>query len=302
MGLISLAGDGRRIAYQANISTLNLQRVSFDAESELIGEPIAITSGSRRVRDPGPSPDREWVAFNSDPGGGQADLGVIRADGTGLRQLTDEPHLSHWMPRWSPDGSQIVFYSMRSGNNQLWSTRPDGSGLRQLTQAAYWIQHFAWSPDGKRIVHYSTDGDSYIFQPDVPWKEQNPEKLPRPQEGRFMANSWSPDGERLAGRVEYETGRLPIAVFSLASREYEVFPVAGNGPVWLRDNRRLLFVDAEKIFLLDAMAGRFHEVVSLQPEAILSPFALSSDDRTIYFTRARREADIWMVTLGENPP
>jgi Tol biopolymer transport system component len=187
MGLITLGLDGRRIAYQADISTGNLQRIAFDAESEaVVGEPIAITSGSRRVTYPDPSPDGEWVAFNSNPGGGQADLGIIRTDATGVRQLTDEPHLSNWMPRWSPDGSKMVFYSMRSGTHQLWSIRPDGSGLTQLTKTPHRIVHHAWSPDGKRIVYYSMDGDSYIFQPDVDLKEQSPEKLPPPTRGPIL--------------------------------------------------------------------------------------------------------------------
>jgi Tol biopolymer transport system component len=134
----------------------------------------------------------------------------------------------------------------------------------------------------------------------VPWREQSPEKLPRPPEGQFGASSWSPDGERLAGWV-YESGKSQIAVFSLVSREYRVFPVAGTTPVWLSDNRRLLFQDGGKIFLLDGKTGGFREVLSLEPDTITDSFGLSRDDRTIYFVRDRSEADIWMVTLDEEP-
>jgi hypothetical protein len=116
-----------------------------------------------------------------------------------------------------------------------------------------------------------------------------------------LANSWSPDGQRLAGRVAHETGRRQIAVFSLVSSEYNLFPVAGDSPVWLKDNRRLLFWGGGKILLLDAMTGRFREVLSLQPDAI-QWFGLSSDSRTVFVTRARQEADIWMVTLDEKRP
>ena len=139
------------------------------------------------------------------------------------------------------------------------------------------------------------------FIPRLPWKEQSPEKLPRPPEGRFQAYSWSPDGERLAGEVEYESGKWQIAVFSLVSREYKVFPVAGNSAVWLSDNRRLLFDDGGKIFLLDGKTGAFHEVLSLEPDAVEEGLDLSRDDRTIYFSRMRSEADIWMLTLDEKP-
>jgi serine/threonine protein kinase len=303
MGLISVAGDGRRIVYQADISTYNLHKISFDPDSEaVVEEPVAITSGSRRAMYPNSSPDDQWVAFTFNAGGGQADIAVIRTDGTDLRQLTDQPHYSNWMPLWSPDGSELVFYSSRSGNSELWTIRPDGSGLRQLTEAPYRIIHFAWSPDGKRIVYYSTDGDSFIFQPDVPWKEQSPEKLPRPLDGgRFTANSWSPDGEHLAGWVESESGKRQIAVFSLVSREHRVFPVTGDSPLWLSHNRRLLFQDGGKILLLDGKTGGFRELLSLEADRIGSYIGLSKDDRTIYFIRGRFEADIWMVTLDEKP-
>ncbi len=302
IGQITFAGDGRRIAYQADIGTNNIRKVSFDPESEaVVGEPVAVTSGSRWATFPNLSPDDQWVAFMFFLGGGHADIAVMRTDGTGLRQLTDEPHFLNFKPRWSPDGSELVFYSTRSGNSELWSIHPDGSGLRQLTETRARITHFAWSPDGKRIVYFS-GGDSYILQPEVPWEEQSPEKLPRPPEGgRFTANSWSPDGERLAGSVEYESGKLQIAVFSLVSLEYRLFPMTGDYPVWLSDNRRLLFWDRGKILLLDGKTGGFHEVLSLEPDAVDEVLDLSRDDRTVYFSRIRSEADIWMVTLDEEP-
>jgi Tol biopolymer transport system component len=300
MGQITIARDGRQIAYQADISTQNINKVSFDPDSEaVVGEPVTITSGSRLAVLPKLSPDDQWVAFTFWFGGGQGDIAVIRTDGTGLRQLTDQPHLFHNSPRWSPDGSQLVFISARSGNIELWSIHPDGSGLRQLTEAPNRTLEPVWSPDGKRIVYYSTDGDSHIFQPDVPWKEQSPEKLPRPPEGRFWAYSWSPDGERLAGSVEYESGKSQIAVFSLVSREYKMFPGTGDSPVWLNDNRRLLFGDGGKVLFLDGNTGAFHQVLSLEPDAIEGGLDLSSDERTIYFSRGHAEADIWMVTLDE---
>jgi hypothetical protein len=86
MGQISVAGDGRRIAYQADIGTANLYRITFDPVSEaVVGEPLAITSGSREARYPDVSPDGDRVALTFFEGGGHADIAVIGADGTGLR-------------------------------------------------------------------------------------------------------------------------------------------------------------------------------------------------------------------------
>ncbi len=298
MGQIAVARDGRRIAYQADISTINLQRVFFDPELErVVGDPVAITSGSRWVDYPDASPDGQWVAFSLYLGGGQSDIAVIRPDGTGLRQLTEEPHLANFAPRWSPDGRELVFYSARAGNSELWSIRPDGSGLRQLTETASRTMCPTWSPEGERIA-YCSGGDSYIFRLDVPWKEQTPEKLPPPGEGVFYAYSWSPDGGRLAGQLSYESGESRIAVFSLVKGEYKVFPGTGDYPKWLSDGRRLVFRRGAKLLLLDGTTGRVHEILSQEAD-IYDMFDLSIDDRTIYFNRIHAEADIWMATLDE---
>jgi TolB protein len=47
------------------------------------------------------SPDGAWIAFNSMRNGDQADLFVMRADGSDLRQVTDNPE-PDWQPQWEP--------------------------------------------------------------------------------------------------------------------------------------------------------------------------------------------------------
>lgn len=47
------------------------------------------------------SPDGQWIAFNSLRNNDQADLFVMRADGSDLRQITDNPE-PDWQPQWEP--------------------------------------------------------------------------------------------------------------------------------------------------------------------------------------------------------
>ncbi|MEW6285093.1 MAG: hypothetical protein AB1509_02600 [Chloroflexota bacterium] len=47
------------------------------------------------------SPDGQWIAFNSQRNNDQADLFVMRADGSDLRQITDNPE-PDWQPQWEP--------------------------------------------------------------------------------------------------------------------------------------------------------------------------------------------------------
>ncbi len=246
IGGITISGDGQRIAYSANVRKANLHAISFDPDAEaVVGESIGITQGSKRTTNPDPATDGEWLAFNFMPGGGQADIAIIRTDGTGLRQLTNAPHHANFMPRWSPDGSQIAFYSQRFGNWEIWTIKPDGSGLKQLTETPYDINHIAWAPDGSQIAYLAAyddgDFDTYLFSPGTPWEEQNPQKLPRPNvAGHFIANSWSPDSKWLAGWVTDKSSRY-IALFSIVPQEYEVLPTEGTAPVWLSDSQRLLY-------------------------------------------------------------
>ena len=75
---------------------------------------------------------------------------VIRTDGTGLRQLTDDPAADR-VPRWSPDGEWIVPFSDRSGELQLWKMRVDGSELQQVTRTGGGGPA-AWSPNGTKLA------------------------------------------------------------------------------------------------------------------------------------------------------
>ncbi|HEY5731225.1 MAG TPA: hypothetical protein VIS72_14320 [Anaerolineales bacterium] len=47
------------------------------------------------------SPDGQWIAFNSLRYDDQADLFVMRADGSSMRQITDNPE-PDWQPQWEP--------------------------------------------------------------------------------------------------------------------------------------------------------------------------------------------------------
>jgi Tol biopolymer transport system component len=81
-------------------------------------------SADRRDPSVAPSPDGRTIAFAL--GGGQEDLFLANADGTQVRQLTNDAAKDR-SARWSPDGKTLYFYSNRGGEFHIWSIRADGS-------------------------------------------------------------------------------------------------------------------------------------------------------------------------------
>ena len=296
---LSSSNDGSQIAYVESVETSNLHKVAFDPTTGTIESgPVPITRGSQIIWISDPSPDEKWLAFAS--GGKQEDIFLIRPDGTGLRQLTDDVHKDR-QPRWSPNGQRIAFYSDRSGNYEIWAINPDGSELHQLTDdpsAAF--LYAIWSPDGSRMASFDYQSNvSYIFDPGKSWKEQTPDELPPMNEAgdRFGVQDWSRDGKWLAGYVRTKGGDPGgIALFSLETRTYRGVVDFGEWPSWLGDSRRLLFDHQGRIFLLDAESKEYRELFA-HPAGRADLARPSKDESTIYFTLSTAEADIWLLTL-----
>ncbi|BBB01261.1 hypothetical protein RVR_8577 [Actinacidiphila reveromycinica] len=130
-----LSPDGRTLAfvstrsgtgdYRAQIWLLDVRTgalTNLTGTRALAGDP----SGPDGHFRPSWSPDGEWLAFASDRNtvwrghdGGvgwehtqELSVYVIRKDGTGFRQVATKPGYCLGSPKWSPDGSRIVYYEI----------------------------------------------------------------------------------------------------------------------------------------------------------------------------------------------
>ncbi len=298
-GYMSFPRNTRQIAYVQQARAMILQKVGFNPSTQtIVGPPVPVMQSSTGALDPDVSPDGRWIAFDSR--GNHEGIFVVGADGTGLRQLTDATYRD-LMPRWSPDGRQIAFQSNRAGRFNVWSINPDGSGLRQLTYIPTGDVLFpTWSPDGMRLACNVMNGSPFIMQASKPWTEQAVQSLPQLHDANawFAAVSWSRDGKKLAGyRVNPDGTFLGITIYSLQSQQFERLTEFGSLPRWLSDSKRLLVNSGGRIYLVDSGTKKVHEVLSLQPNEVDRRFALSRDDRMIYFSLVVTEADIWLATL-----
>ncbi len=293
-GLLSFSRDGRQLVYATDEGKSNFESIALDPESTTVrGELRPVTQGSRAVRIGEVSPDGRWIAFQTSAP--REDLFVVQTDGSGLRQLTHDDHKDR-VPRWSPDGSRILFYSNRSGRYEAWMIRPDGSGLQQATYTqGEPLFSPVWSPDGARFVCTLGFKGAALVDLRLPIRQRQPQPLPvvEPPEGSFSPSSWSPDGRRLAGTFE----AAGVVLYDFTSRGFERLNGRGNSPVWL-DNRRLLYLDGGTVFSLDRVSRESHVVMSPPGSSSFLGMTLSPDHRTLYVVRGADEGDIWMVTIG----
>lgn len=91
-------------------------------------------------------------------------LYIVNADGSGLQQLlADAAELQH--PKFSEDGGEILFVTVRDGNTDIFLMKADGSDLRRLTTDAAYDEWPSFSPDERSILFQRSSGagDSHIF-------------------------------------------------------------------------------------------------------------------------------------------
>ena len=93
--------------------------------------------------------DGQWLTYMT--WGKQGDIFIVRPDGSGQRQLTNDGH-KYVVPRWAPDGSRIAFYSNRDGKFQgagRFARMAVGWNSSRITQAP---ESALRVPSGRRIV------------------------------------------------------------------------------------------------------------------------------------------------------
>jgi polyisoprenoid-binding protein YceI/dipeptidyl aminopeptidase/acylaminoacyl peptidase len=211
-----------------------------------------------------------------------AEIYLMAADGSGLRQLTSQGQFAEY-PTWSPDG-QWIAYTLRSEDQELglWVVPARGGTPRRVTEQA--ARHPAWSPDGGQIAFVTLSdvaGELFVVAPDG----ANLHRLALPT-GSIDHPAWSPDSRTLTftffppnGNREsiYAAGADGDRAHSLI--ESGTYSYAAS---WARDGRTIVFVSDGNVATAAADGSRIRVLTS--GRAVDRP-NVSPDGSRIVFTQ-----------------
>jgi serine/threonine protein kinase len=293
---VSFARNGHGLIYGQNTRSENLWEIDFDPVSgRTKGEARPLTQGLKRYTYFSLAPDEKSFVYLA-RGEPQQDLFIADRTGEPRQRLTDDA-AQDIIPRWSPDGAWIAFISDRGGKYEIWKLRPDGSELSQMTyEPGKDVIAPVWSPDSRRLLYQIRNVNSFVIDATRSGTEQQPQVLAGQQPPGFVPYDWSPDGTYLVGWLPPGPKQRGIVVYSFATQRYDLLTHLGQFPVWLNDNRRVLFREWIDFYLLDRVSGKSEKIYTLKGADQIGQHALSRDNRRLYFTNVNSEADIWMVT------
>jgi Tol biopolymer transport system component len=192
------------------------------------------------VRDLAFSADGKWVAYVSVPEG---QLWRSRVDGSEKLQLTSAG-LFAALPRWSPDGKQIVFMGQSLRTDFLaYLISSDGTGLRELIPGAAVGYDPGWSPDGKSIILTLNAAGSTEHPGDGPgivtYDLETRKVSPLLGAKRLFSPRWSPDGRYIAAITD---DSLQLMLFDRASQQWqELVKLPIGYPSWSHDGKYIYF-------------------------------------------------------------
>ena len=295
--LPSFSKDGSRLAFRSRIGSINPVAIPFDPVSLRAGV-ASLLETRNNIRLPSSvSPDGKQIAFFS-IGESQEDLFIGSPDGS-FRRVTDDPARDR-APMFTPDGRSLVFYSNRSGRWQPWIIGTDGGGLRQFAKPDDDAVYVIVSPKGDRVV-FSGSSTLDMFSAPLTSGMSTATRLEGDEAGgkTFGATSWSPDGARLTGQLVSKSGRpAGVGVYDIAAHKTtEISGDESYAVQWLADGRRVVYFTAGGQLVVVDTATRARTVVDVRLPGLPATdmFAISPDNRTIYYGAVRAEADIWIV-------
>jgi serine/threonine-protein kinase len=238
------------------------------------GREEMIPADARPYRHPKVSPDGGRIAVEiDDPTNTDIWVGDARR-GTFARLTSGEDVDSD--PIWSPDGSRIVYSSVRGTEGLFWQPA-DGSGVAEhLIDGSGGIRGFAWTKAGELVFEELAGAHIRLL---TPGSRQTPRVIPlfdAPEYFNELLPALSPDGRWLAYQsTESGEAEVYLRLFpDVSSLRRQISVGGGFAPLWSADGGEIYYRSAT-----DMMAVKVRTSPALdlgQPESLfrLSDYVL----------------------------
>jgi Tol biopolymer transport system component/DNA-binding winged helix-turn-helix (wHTH) protein len=247
------------------------------------------------------SRDGQSVAYVSFPDG---ILWKANRDGSNPVQLSTPPIFAT-NPRWSPDGSKIVFGDFEERDaDRMYLVSSQGGVPERLPSYRGNQDDPGWSADGRKIVFASsavTGKEHELAFLDLATRQVTPV----PGSGGLWSPRWSPDGKLIAAMSDQMHG---LEVLDVATQRLSTLPVSNSlgYPAWSSDSRYIYFSQSENgdpgVYRIRATGGKVERVVDLKDWPIigLSTFwsALDPTDAPMVLRDVGSD-DIYALTFEE---
>jgi dipeptidyl aminopeptidase/acylaminoacyl peptidase len=252
VGVLFIGAGQHRLPAPFGLADTGL--VAYSSEGDIFVVDPATNQRHTIVADPGLDLNPQWsrdgtkIVF-SRVDGTSATLFTVRADGTGLRQITPPGILIRTDPTspdyaFSPDGRSVLYLT----GSTVQIAHTDGSAVDSIEAPGLGLFEAAWRPpDGSQIAALGSGGGVYVI--DVASRAVQTVVAPdlRADAGGVV---WSPDGSQLAynrwhqapvftvrGRiVDLATGQERLADPNADDHFWDALPT------WSNDGRRLVLL------------------------------------------------------------
>jgi Tol biopolymer transport system component len=292
-GFPSVARDGS-IAFANERS-----RVSLIVQDLASGQTRDVLAHSFTIWGPAFSPDGREIAFSRAESDGSWHIWIVAVQGGTERRLTSGA-LPEVYPRFTADGSAVIYNTWSSGPDRVWRAPRAGGPAVALTPVRQQSDQYAdVSPDGRWLAFARTEKETtriYVAP-------QNGGDARRLTDSASTLPRWSPDGRWIAfsPRRDYSAGIFVIGADGTGLRQLSA---TGGWPVWWPDGKRIGYQNtgpdgSEEIFTVAFEGGPSRPLASVPFRGTNYPFDISRDGKLLATSNAADiSSDIWLLSPG----